>query len=67
MMPTVQSHHLTLETDVFKLLQEVGLPHTLLEELPKRYYPTYHRKEAALALGSFVLFMWNVLGLADNW
>ena len=51
------SPSVTLETDVFKLLQEVGLPHTLLEELPKRYYPALHRKEAALALGSFVLFM----------
>lgn len=27
----------TLETDVSNLLQEVGLPKTLLEELPKRY------------------------------
>lgn len=27
----------TLETDVSSLLQEVGLPKTLLEELPKRY------------------------------
>lgn len=42
------SPFVTLETDVSKLLQEVGLPQALLEELPKRYV-------SAIGLGSFEL------------